>query len=195
METQERKDNWSTEDDTILAEIVLKHIREGSTQLIAFEKAGTQLMRTAPACGFRWNSFVRKHYEPEIAEAKKIKLQRKQQKLKGTDKNIVTTSSLTRKSPEQITYLEQIIELANKQHIQLNNMIKQIDQLREQLQDKNNEIMKLKDQLEQNSGSPTEITVNEDYRTLLLILQRARQLGMIEGDREKHLFKMDARKY
>lgn len=58
--TAVRQDAWSAEDDLILAEVTLRHIREGSTQLTAFEEVGERIGRTAAACGFRWNSCVRK---------------------------------------------------------------------------------------------------------------------------------------
>ena len=50
-----RQDAWMTENDELLAEMVLRHVREGSTQLNAFEEAGDELNRTAATCGFRWN--------------------------------------------------------------------------------------------------------------------------------------------
>ncbi|MBE3596014.1 MAG: RsfA family transcriptional regulator [Hydrogenibacillus sp.] len=65
-----RQDAWREEEDLLLAETVLRHIREGSTQLKAFEECQTALGRTAAACGFRWNSVVRKHYEDDILLAK-----------------------------------------------------------------------------------------------------------------------------
>lgn len=66
-----RQDAWMTENDEMLAEMVLRHVREGSTQLNAFEEAGDELNRTAAACGFRWNAVVRHQYESELKEAKK----------------------------------------------------------------------------------------------------------------------------
>ena len=66
-----RKDGWTVEEDTLLAEIILRYIREGNTQLKAFEEVGRRLARTAAACGFRWNSFVRKQHKNEILSAKK----------------------------------------------------------------------------------------------------------------------------
>lgn len=66
-----RQDAWMTENDEMLAEMVLRHVREGSTQLNAFEEAGDELNRTAAACGFRWNAVVRHQYENELKEAKK----------------------------------------------------------------------------------------------------------------------------
>ncbi len=72
-----RQDAWNQDEDLLLAEVVLRHIREGSTQLRAFEEVGRQLSRTSAACGFRWNSFVRKQYKSGIELAKK---QRKEYK-------------------------------------------------------------------------------------------------------------------
>ncbi|GER68173.1 hypothetical protein BpJC4_26440 [Weizmannia acidilactici] len=72
-----RQDAWTQEEDLLLSEIVLRHIREGSTQLQAFEEAGKQMNRTAAACGFRWNSYVRKQYKAEIEMAKKQRKERK----------------------------------------------------------------------------------------------------------------------
>ncbi|MBX6396582.1 MAG: RsfA family transcriptional regulator [Alicyclobacillaceae bacterium] len=66
-----RQDAWTAEEDTRLAEIVLRHIREGSTQLAAFEEAAEKLNRTAAACGYRWNACVRKHCQAAIDVAKK----------------------------------------------------------------------------------------------------------------------------
>jgi prespore-specific regulator len=72
-----RQDAWSHEDDLLLAETVLRHIREGGTQLQAFEEVGDHLNRTSAACGFRWNAVVRKKYEQAISLAKKQRKERK----------------------------------------------------------------------------------------------------------------------
>lgn len=70
-----RQDAWMEENDILLAETVLKHVREGSTQLSAFEEVGDALNRTAAACGFRWNAVVRREYDEELEEAKKERKQ------------------------------------------------------------------------------------------------------------------------
>ncbi len=74
-----RQDAWSQDEDLLLAELVLKYIREGNTQLQAFEEVGRRLKRTAAACGFRWNSCVRKQYKSGIELSKKQRKARKQQ--------------------------------------------------------------------------------------------------------------------
>lgn len=46
--TAVRQDAWSAEDDLILAEVTLRHIREGSTQLAAFEEVGEKSAELLP---------------------------------------------------------------------------------------------------------------------------------------------------
>ena len=71
-----RQDAWLQENDELLAEAVIRHVKEGSTQLNAFEEVGDLLNRTAAACGFRWNAVVRKMYEEQLAQAKKERKER-----------------------------------------------------------------------------------------------------------------------
>ncbi|PLT30249.1 RsfA family transcriptional regulator [Peribacillus deserti] len=71
-----RQDAWTEENDLLLAETVLRHVREGSTQLNAFEEIGDKLNRTSAACGFRWNAVVRHNYEKALQLAKKQRKQR-----------------------------------------------------------------------------------------------------------------------
>ncbi|MCY7789546.1 RsfA family transcriptional regulator [Bacillus haynesii] len=73
---KQRQDAWSEENDLLLAETVLRHVREGSTQLNAFEEVGDKLNRTSAACGFRWNAVVRHQYEKALQLAKKQRKQR-----------------------------------------------------------------------------------------------------------------------
>lgn len=66
-----RQDAWTKDEDIMLAETVLRYIREGKTQLEAFKEVAKQLSRTSAACGFRWNATIRKHYHEAIQFAKK----------------------------------------------------------------------------------------------------------------------------
>lgn len=71
-------------------------------------------------------------------------------------------------------------------------MSKQIKALNAQLSQKEREVEQLKRELDEVKAQPSEFTVNEDYKTLLEILQRARQLGTIDNaDREKPVFRID----
>ncbi|QDP40080.1 RsfA family transcriptional regulator [Radiobacillus deserti] len=70
-----RQDAWNQEEDVLLAETVLRYIREGKTQLEAFKEVAKKLSRTPAACGFRWNASVRKQYQEAIQLAKKDRKQ------------------------------------------------------------------------------------------------------------------------
>lgn len=87
-----RQDAWSSEDDLLLAETVLRHIREGGTQLQAFDEVGDELNRTSAACGFRWNAVVRNRYDDAIKLAKK---QRKEMKRRLSYKPVQVSSMNT----------------------------------------------------------------------------------------------------
>lgn len=65
-----RQDSWTDDNDLLLASTVLQNIRNGGTQLAAFKGVAKLLARTPAACGFRWNSYVRKQYQEEIQQAK-----------------------------------------------------------------------------------------------------------------------------
>ncbi|MDC3416492.1 RsfA family transcriptional regulator [Aquibacillus salsiterrae] len=69
--TNSRQDAWSQDEDVLLAETVLRYIREGKTQLEAFREVGKRLSRTPAACGFRWNATIRKQYQQAVELAKK----------------------------------------------------------------------------------------------------------------------------
>ncbi|MFC4557005.1 RsfA family transcriptional regulator [Virgibacillus kekensis] len=78
-----RQDAWTKDEDIILAETVLRYIREGKTQLEAFKDVAEQLSRTSAACGFRWNASIRKQYQEAIELAKEERKQGGRQKLAG----------------------------------------------------------------------------------------------------------------
>ncbi len=64
---------WTHEQDIMLAEAVLRHIREGSTAINAFDEVGKKLNRSAATCGYRWNSVVRHSYKNAIKTAREEK--------------------------------------------------------------------------------------------------------------------------
>ncbi|AMM92357.1 hypothetical protein UP17_07245 [Peribacillus simplex] len=192
-----RQDAWTHDEDLLLAEVVLRHIREGSTQLKAFEEVGKQLSRTSAACGFRWNSFVRKQYKSGIELAKK---QRKEQVVNDPDLErdsvpVVENNTIEQKSPqeeekESITLQEVILYLTKMdEFFQLEN--KEKERIFEQslLLDRENGRL-----LEENSLLKENLkAVEEDYRALMQIMERARKLSVQEDEKTnpKVSFQMD----
>ncbi|MBL3643126.1 RsfA family transcriptional regulator [Bacillus sp. RHFB] len=235
-----RQDAWTEEDDLLLAETVLRHVREGSTQLNAFEEVGDKLNRTSAACGFRWNAVVRHNYDKALSLAKKQRKQR--QRILGKDqggkKRLLYTppsptisdimvphvqeEELELKSEVDTTNYEAAEEfvvaeaLAPKtQHtpvtletaMSLDSVIAYLESmngrmLQAEVLKTENERLKLEikglkkrnedlenkiSHLEQNSG-----LMQEDYETLMNIMNRARKLVLLEEEeRPATKFKMD----
>ncbi|HLR07838.1 MAG TPA: RsfA family transcriptional regulator [Bacillota bacterium] len=108
-----RQDAWTEDEDTLLAEIVLRHIREGKTQLEAFKEVAEKLSRTSAACGFRWNAAIRKRYEDAIELAKK---ERKHGMLKQTSHVDETNKIGDHPIDTAITLLEKMRANIHREH-------------------------------------------------------------------------------
>ncbi|CAN7441437.1 RsfA family transcriptional regulator [Rossellomorea sp. LjRoot5] len=189
-----RQDAWSQDEDVLLAEVVLRHIREGGTQLQAFEEVGKKLSRTSAACGFRWNSFVRKQYKSGIELAKK---QRKQSKkhspLNKTieEKQKIPTVESTSESPEafsmgsMIQYLqkaEEAVRNEEKVRNENNQLLEQISQLQEKLKETEEELEEYQEKFN---------LLEEDHKSLLAIFEKARKMALLQGNEDKVKFQMD----
>lgn len=199
-----RQDAWTEDDDLVLAEVTLRHIREGGTQLAAFEEVGQRLGRTAAACGFRWNSCVRKRYDAAISIAKS---QRQQLKKLGRITVPVSVSEAEAEEAEMTpirhTTAPVLMQVRDDEEQQIESVIRmllnqkelasRVKQLELELKGKDLEIKELKEahdrakrELEQVQG------VNDDYKALVQIMERARKLAFLqEEDSSKAIFKMD----
>jgi prespore-specific regulator len=213
--TAARQDAWTPDDDLLLAEVTLRHIREGGTQLRAFEEVGEKLGRTSAACGFRWNSFVRKKYEAAIQIAKAQRKQRKQAQRTRPIAPIPTSyeesamssstngAAITMPPPVQSASdledelsLEAVIRFLKNQK----DIGKRVRSLEREIEEKDEELEKLREENEKMSKQLNSVqidyqVVNEDYRTLIQIMDRARKMTLLTEDEDydsKPRFKMDA---
>lgn len=178
-----RQDAWTQDEDLLLAEVVLRSIREGGTQLSAFEEVGRKLTRTAAACGFRWNSYVRKQYQSGIEAAKK---QRKELRKKLGVHATHFTNELTAYQPETtnslsiqdvIRFLEQYEQTPLNSDLQAEKI-----QLAERVEELKKEADALK---EENSELKNKLRAKEnDYKALIEIMDRARQIVSFQEERK-----------
>ena len=99
-----RQDSWTNDNDLLLASTVLQNIRNGGTQLAAFKEVTKRLNRTPAACGFRWNSYVRKQYQGEIQRAKQDR---------KVGKNISSSQPEKEENPLSMTLDDIILFLKN----------------------------------------------------------------------------------
>lgn len=225
-----RQDAWTEEDDLLLAETVLRHVREGSTQLNAFEEVGDKLNRTSAACGFRWNAVVRHTYDKALQLAKKQRKQRNRMlgKEQGGKKRLLYTPpaptadaiglsakpvktiapEISVELSEELAAPMQTREIAKSSssltldmvisflqsmddstlHVELLRAENERLKLEmKELRQRNNALENQMNSLEQNSG-----LMQEDYETLMNIMNRARKLVLLEEDeRPATKFKMD----
>jgi prespore-specific regulator len=236
-----RQDAWTDEDDLLLAETVLRHVREGSTQLNAFEEVGDKLNRTSAACGFRWNAVVRHRYEKALSLSKK---QRKQKnrilgKDQGGKKKLLYTPPVTPleeletmveigelnmveaedvniptevptyqiSQPRQVTQTQYMPQPRDSSTLTMDRVISFLQNIgqsnlqRDALKSENGrlqlemaELRKRNAELEARVNELEQQTdmVQEDYETLMKIMNRARKLVLFEEEeRPATKFKMD----
>jgi len=176
-----RQDAWTQDEDILLAEVVLRHIREGGTQLSAFEEVGKALSRTAAACGFRWNSFVRKQYQSGIELAKKQRKELRKKigihsaNLPGSVKTVSGSNTENLTLDDVIQYLEKLKEApVQKDFIdEKKKLAKEINELKQEVEKLRSENQSLKKRLE---------LTEEDYKALIEIMERARKMVVLQED-------------
>jgi len=164
--TKVRQDAWSHEDDLLLAETVLRHIREGSTQLDAFEEVGDKLNRTGAACGFRWNAIVRKKYEKAIELAKRQRKQLKRanqrrprvwtQAADGASQQALEMPIATATGEKTITLSDVIVFLQNLQthDHQSDRLAKENEELKARNKELEEKVAQLEKENEKNQEEP-----------------------------------------
>lgn len=203
-----RQDAWSEEDDLILAEVTLRHIREGGTQLAAFEEVGERIGRTAAACGFRWNSFVRKKYEAAIQIAKAQRQKRSQIKKHSGAQATATVAMFdlpeaaygrTDGFSEEAVSIDAVIRYLRQWKSTYSDMSRQIRSLEKELAEAKEEANTLRRENDKLNSEVSEVSsdyrvVNDDYKALIQIMDRARKLALLqeEDEESKSRFKMDA---
>lgn len=63
MNVKVRKDSWTTDEDNLLIEIILKKNKQGLTQISGFKEASILLGRSKQAFAFRWSKNLRPYLQ------------------------------------------------------------------------------------------------------------------------------------
>jgi prespore-specific regulator len=178
--TSVRQDAWTQDEDLLLAEVVLRYIREGGTQLQAFEEVGRRLSRTAAACGFRWNSYVRKQYKDAIELAKKQRKEKKKEAVQVIEERDRVTEEVA--ATKELT-IEEVIHFLQRYKQSMDDWQHAIDEnraLKKDMEQLQQTITKL--QAEKEALRKELTTVKEDYKALIGIMERARKMVVFEED-------------
>lgn len=190
--TAKRQDAWTPEDDMILAEVTLRHIREGGTQLSAFEEVAERLGRTPAACGFRWNSTVRKQYESAIQVAKAQRQKRSRERIRAQSvlhQPLYTQEQIPSTLEDDSSYsLDHIIRFLRQHKNEVQELKRQRKQLEKELEEKERDCRRLErenyemrmqlDHVEHDYKS-----INDDYRMLMQIMDRARKMVWLDEEK------------
>lgn len=171
-----RQDAWSEEEDLMLADIVLKNIREGRTQLQAFEEVGKKLERTSAACGFRWNATIRKKYDEAV------KIAKQQKKKHGNDKKKEAISAED-PSPAPSTPKHKQRQAETDQSLNLGDVITYLRKLEKEERDNSSLQESLAKEQEKTQALTFEKEnlqqelerLRDDYKSFLSLLDRARE--------------------
>lgn len=189
-----RQDAWSEENDLLLAEAVLRHVRDGSTQLKAFEEVGDILDRTSAACGFRWNAVLRKQYEQALGLARKHRKQSYRilhKKEKSKELHILLESNTLSQNMNDVTNEEELTMSSVIEFLQnFNTSGQDAENLKKELED----VKQAKADLEvkYEDLEKRAYTIEQDYEALVKIMERARRMVMFKDEEEKRTsFKMD----
>ncbi|WP_173916044.1 RsfA family transcriptional regulator [Halobacillus sp. Marseille-Q1614] len=188
-----RQDAWSHEDDLLLAETVLRHIREGSTQLKAFDEVGDVLNRTSAACGFRWNAEIRQKYEQAVDLAKKQRKEKKRKEAAFQQPAVISSSAPKEEAapvykkknerveekpsapidlPQVITFLENLQAASSSQP--------NLDERVQELEEENHELKAVNQKLQSQLQS-----LKEDYQAFISLMDRARKMTMFDDQEFK----------
>lgn len=202
-----RQDAWSHEDDLLLAETVLRHVREGSTQLKAFDEVGDNLNRTSAACGFRWNAEVRRKYDQAVDIAKRQRKEKKRaiasgQKVASSTVEVPMVNDTPITSTEPDTVQEKPVSTNLDGELNLVTVIEYLQSLNKNYQEtsqskhnlekaqKENEMLhEIKNDLEQKLEQSLEQlnTIQEDYQVLIQIMDRARKMVVFDDQEQDSL--------
>lgn len=193
-----RQDAWSSEDDLLLAETVLRHIREGNTQLRAFDEVGDELNRTSAACGFRWNAVVRNQYNEAIKLAKKQRKEMKRRmsynsnpsqpvmntsitQVMSAPEDVLATTHYPQKSINLKDVVNYIQSLASKEGSSL-----ELRKENEKLMKENLKLLTVNKELESRLSKLENDyqVVEEDYQSLIQIMNRARRMALLQDEGE-----------
>ncbi|MCL6451994.1 MAG: RsfA family transcriptional regulator [Alicyclobacillus sp.] len=174
-----RSDAWTPADDERLAEIVLQHIRTGSTQLKAFDEAANELGRTPAACGYRWNGVLRKDRRDAVEEAKQVRkaAQRNHAKSGGSRDGAAAVRPMG-----SIQAVIQFLQSYEQQVQALRDQLQQLQSERDALQSR----LQALESAAPPAGSGAFLTpeqLEHDSKTLFAIMERARR--MLETDKSK----------
>lgn len=157
MEKERQKyRSWTDEEDLIVRDVILEKVKNGETQLVAFEELSEKLDRSPSSIAFRWNSKLRKAYKDDFKKAKEF---RKKSGSQGYEENKVAVlvnvkSNHTRTSKEKF---QKQVTLSYDDVIAFIEERKKLDENYEELLEKYNSLQDEYQKLKENFQDVVEV--------------------------------------
>lgn len=178
-----RQDGWTEEDDRLLAEITLRNIREGSTQTKAFEEAAERLNRTAGACAFRWATVVKHQYRAAVEAAKRQAREMKKKRMHRRQVNLEQISVVLEGDTEvDLDTVIRTIKFFKQKERNYRTLLREYNRLEEEVQLLRKENERLRKEIQE--MNQRNLQQEEDYKTLLQIVNRARKMSLLDDKQE-----------
>ncbi|KEO82509.1 hypothetical protein [Tumebacillus flagellatus] len=190
-----RQDAWTPEDDSVLVEIILRHIRTSSTQLAAFEEGSQKLGRTRAACGFRWNAVLRKEYAAQLEIAKAERRANREVTVEAgsigeQSTPTAPTARAVSEEPDAVDFTWcralKFLKARRDEDCSLRKQARLAETLQQEVRALQEENLRLQSELS---------VIRGDYLALVKIMERARRQVVPSAappeERPTHLFKME----
>ena len=155
----------------ILAEVTLRHIREGGTQLSAFEEVAEKLGRTPAAADSDGTARYAKSTNPPF---KSPSNSGKKVQERGKTGYRFRPDSLS--SENMVQSIDKIIRFLRQYKTEVSELQRQQQQLEKELKERENQIRKLEKENQEMKEQLNDVKsdyrlVNDDYRTLVQIME------------------------
>lgn len=125
MSVKARKDSWTTEEDNLLKDIILKRTEQGLTQISGFQEASVLLGRSKQACAFRWNKNLRPLLINKETTSKEIRSKEAISKDTPIENHMQLALDSYSDMKESYTQISQDYNLLKRDYEQLVNWVKQ----------------------------------------------------------------------
>lgn len=175
---------WTEEEDRFLLSTVLETLREGGSQTLGVERAAKELDRPAGAVTFRWyNHLKRKHIEEvqEAVEEGKKAENRPKDRRGRPKKPVMPTFEEVRRFIDQME--EEVLSL-QKQNASLTRKVRELEEMNRLLRLENERLRQERDDFKSRYEAidPKKRAMEEDYRLLVSIIARAREMELLEDE-------------
>jgi prespore-specific regulator len=165
--------SWTTEEDRILTEEVLAAVRQGQSQLEAFERVGQRIGRTAGACGFRWNAVLRKREMQAFQDAKRERVTKQLKRYRSSGDSLKKAIRSLREMDQWYREDQQKLDQLERLRRQRESRLKELKERHARLKEEWDSIRDFQDE------------IKDRYARLVKLLEQVRNVRMDWEENEK----------